>query len=51
MRLDGREGIQSVKSARPVLHAELKACVVTPLHENNKGRKTNTHTIWKLEIG
>ena len=43
MRLDGRRDIESVKSARSILYAELEACVPHPLYGNNEGcSKTNT---------
>ena len=43
MRLDGRKDIESVKSVRSILHAELEAHVLHPLYGNNKGySKTNT---------
>ena len=38
MRLDGRKNIQNVKSARLVLHVELKAQILPPLLGNNSGR-------------
>ena len=41
-RLDGRRDIQSVKSARSILHAELETCVLHPLYGNHKECKTNT---------
>ena len=43
MRLDGRKGIQSVKSNWSILHSELKAHVLPPLGKTNKECKTN-HT-------
>ena len=43
MKLDGRKDIESVKSVRSILHAELEAHVLHPLCGNNKGySKTNT---------
>ena len=44
MRLDGKKDIKAVKSARSVLHTELKSCILPPLRGSNKGPKTNTHT-------
>ena len=40
----GKKDIQSVKSAWSILHSELKAHVLPPLEENNKGRKRKKHT-------
>ena len=46
MSLDGRKDIQYVKSARSVLHAELKARVLTPRKMNTQThRQTQTHTL------
>ena len=43
-RLDGKNDIQSVKSAWLVLHAGLEDYVLPHLQGNNKERKTNKHT-------
>ena len=37
MRIDGRKDIPSIKSAWLVLHSLLKANVLSPLEENDKG--------------
>ena len=42
MRLDGRKGIQSVRSAWSILHSELIAGDLPPLKQSNKGCKTST---------
>ena len=46
MRLDSRKDIQSVKSTRSILHAQLKAYVLAPIKRNDKGHKMNTTGIF-----
>ena len=46
LRLDGRKDIQSEKPGRSDLHAELEACILSPLQVNNNKHKTITHMIF-----
>ena len=47
IRLNGRKGIQPIKSAWSICSHSLKDCVVLPLEENNKGNNMNIHPILK----
>ena len=39
MRSDDSQDIKSVEVARAILHAKLKACILSPLEGNSKGQK------------
>ena len=42
--LNGRDDMQSIKSAQSILYSEFKTCPLSPLEENNEGWKTNILT-------